>query len=429
LKTLGILLVTSSLALAQEQAPGHDTLNDLLNFPLFVDENLWDDPAGEAARRSRLPVESETPEQSSFRAYAGPGTRIAGSRPYTLVLYAEKGAPVLLSVLFSNKGDFENIAALEKQITTSLSRGNDKGAREAEKEMREILKRFPDHQEKEARAIATLLEQKLGPPIKAKFGQTSDMREKVQRWDWKGHAFLLSVQEEEYVALRCMPTAVADAEGAVEKVSGSDLKKKLAGHVQRRENGDTLVTDIPMVDQGPKGYCVPATWERYLRYMGIPADMYILAMAGGTQAGGGTSIQDMCAGAERLVRKNGRAIDTLRADLEPKNLARYIDDGLPVMWTMCVNESLNTEISRRTALRTKTTDWEQWKASLKPIRKNADALLRPENSGHLCMIIGYNEATGEIATSDSWGPEFAERWMTVEEAERVSLGDLRVIKW
>ena len=32
---------------------------------------------------------------------------------------------------------------------------------------------------------------------------------------------------------------------------------------------NVVVTDIPMVDQGPKGYCVPATWERYLRYLGI----------------------------------------------------------------------------------------------------------------------------------------------------------------
>jgi hypothetical protein len=35
-----------------------------------------------------------------------------------------------------------------------------------------------------------------------------------------------------------------------------------------------------MVDQGPKGYCVPATFERAMRTMGIDADMYLLAMVG-----------------------------------------------------------------------------------------------------------------------------------------------------
>ena len=37
-----------------------------------------------------------------------------------------------------------------------------------------------------------------------------------------------------------------------------------------------------MVNQGPKGYCVPATFERVLRTMGIESDMYLLAMLGGT---------------------------------------------------------------------------------------------------------------------------------------------------
>lgn len=414
---------------AEPQSPAPETVNSLLNLPLFADSNLWDDSADEAARRIGLSLESKTPDQASYRAYTGPHAQVAGSRPYTLALYAEKGVPSVLSILFSNKGDFENISFLDNKAKVARARGNDKAAREAEKEREDVLKRFPDHQEKEAQAMRALLEQAFGPPAKAQFGQSSDTREKVLRWDWKGHAFLLSVQDGEYVALRLIPPALADAEGAVEKMAGADLKKKLAARVERRKNGDTLVTGIPMVDQGPKGYCVPATWERYLRYMGIPADMYILAMAGGTQAGGGTSIRAMCEGAERLVRKNGRAIDTVRAELSPKNIARYIDDGLPVMWTMCVNEPLNVEISARSALRAQTSDWEQWKASLKAIRKNAAAIEKPEDSAHLCLIIGYNEETGELATTDSWGVEFAERWMTVEEAERISLGDLRVIKW
>ena len=47
----------------------------------------------------------------------------------------------------------------------------------------------------------------------------------------------------------------------------------------------------------------------------------------------------------------------------------------------------------------------------------------------MCMIIGYNEMTGEIAVSDSWGPRFAERWMTEEEALAVSQGRLMAINF
>ena len=48
-------------------------------------------------------------------------------------------------------------------------------------------------------------------------------------------------------------------------------------------------------------------------------------------------------------------------------------------------------------------------------------------SGHVCMIIGHNKQTGEIAVSDSWGPEYAERWVTPEEARAVSQGTFQVI--
>jgi hypothetical protein len=48
-------------------------------------------------------------------------------------------------------------------------------------------------------------------------------------------------------------------------------------------------------------------------------------------------------------------------------------------------------------------------------------------NGHVCLLIGCNRKTGELATSDSWGPEFAERWITLEEARALSQGDLGAI--
>ncbi len=42
------------------------------------------------------------------------------------------------------------------------------------------------------------------------------------------------------------------------------------------------------------------------------------------------------------------------------------------------------------------------------------------SDGHICLIIGYNKKTGEIAISDSWGPHFAERWIQASQAQRVS---------
>jgi hypothetical protein len=43
------------------------------------------------------------------------------------------------------------------------------------------------------------------------------------------------------------------------------------------------------------------------------------------------------------------------------------------------------------------------------------------------MIIGYNKITGEVAVSDSWGPEYEERWILGVEATQVSQGTMTVI--
>ena len=43
------------------------------------------------------------------------------------------------------------------------------------------------------------------------------------------------------------------------------------------------------------------------------------------------------------------------------------------------------------------------------------------------MIVGYNEKTGEIGVSDSWGPSFALRWVHIEEAAKVSAETLFII--
>jgi hypothetical protein len=133
------------------------------------------------------------------------------------------------------------------------------------------------------------------------------MRETVLRWNWRGHSFLLSFVEEKQVAITLLPSAVADLDGKpVERTRDSEMRKLLKSRVKVAENGDVVVTDIPMVNQGPKGYCVPATYERYLRYMDIPVDMYVLALAGQTEPGGGTRVDEITTAVRSLVRRHGR---------------------------------------------------------------------------------------------------------------------------
>jgi hypothetical protein len=199
--------------------------------------------------------------------------------------------------------------------------------------------------------------------------------------------------------------------------------------VEKRPNGDVILKDIPMVNQGPKGYCVPATWERVMRYMGVPADMYVLAMAGESGAGGGTSLEAIREGARQSIINSGRRVVQEQVKFDALSMARYIDKGLPIIWGMFSTEEFNAAANSRQAARAGEPDPAAWKKELAEVRKSARKFRVDKSKAHVCLIIGYNKQTGEVALSDSWGPAFAERWVTFEEAKAVSQDAFYVIQF
>ncbi|GAB4250149.1 MAG: hypothetical protein OHK005_17090 [Candidatus Methylacidiphilales bacterium] len=312
--------------------------------------------------------------------------------------------------------------------TKALEKASPAERREIERQRKGLLKAISDSIDSDAEAIRSRLIEHLGPPMRESTGTSAATRERVERWNWGGHAFILSVQDGEYTALRIQPTEEADAKGRLERTNRVDLLRNTAKNVVRRENGDVVIRNIPMVNQGPKGFCVPATWERYLSYVGIPADMYVLAMAGNTGVGGGTRTQAMAAAAESFIRKAGRRTERISASLETRDLARTIDQGLPIMWAMFLLEDFSASLTERSLARRQVEDWAAYRRALTTWRKAARDLKPDPERGHVCMIIGYNETTRELAISDSWGPAFEERWLTVEEAQALTQGDLRIIR-
>jgi hypothetical protein len=410
------LILCAQGSVAETFPPSANDVNSALDLPLFSIDAFWEDSAGEIAQRLRWPQESKTSDSASFRSYKP--VDILGSRAYSMVMHAEEDKPLALSFVFANKGDIDAMIEV------------DPNARESQQQRatQQVMRNYKRIIDNEGRVLREKLTQLFGDSSRIKTGASSQTSELSYRWDWQGSSFLLASPRGEYVTLRIVPTEGLD-EAGVERVHRRDLLERLAGRVERRPNGDVTITDIPMVDQGPKGYCVPATWERVLRYTGIPADMYILAMAGNTNVGGGTSTAAIMGGAKQLVQRYGRRINSERGKLSINNIARSIDKGIPLMWSMFSTDEFNNIANSRTKERASVVDWEEWNSeTLAPARRNARNMKKPRDSGHVCMIIGYNAKTGEIAVSDSWGPGYAERWVLVEEAEAVSQGETMFIQ-
>jgi hypothetical protein len=434
-----------------------DKVDRYLGVPLFKAPSLWDEDADVVARRVGWPQESLTTWQSSFRLY--PDTKkpllILGAQAYSCVLYAAKDQPNEISIVFANQGDYDwthqflaEYQKLRPQGTTepdpaappdTSSTNSPPGPVNAASKpdpiaalnlsdddrtdiQHKVQLDFEDDLKHDAKAITDALTTLFGNPTFEGFGGGSETREQVSRWDWAGHSFLLSKPRDTYVTLRIVPVAVADANGDASVASGlssDDLRAALLKRVKQSPSGDVVVTDIPMVDQGPKGYCVPATWERYLRFLGIPADMYVLAMAAGT-SNTGTNLDAMTENVDSLVTLYHRRIDTINGDLDLQTIAKNIDQGLPLMW------ACNIHIPFEIAI-TKLRAWASQLAAQDPKEIPAEIAGSPIDGGHQRMIIGYNAKTNEIAISDSWSTAFAIRWLTLTEANAINQGVLYVI--
>ena len=408
--TLTANSLTSLRAQMASVASKYGAINTSIGHPLFEGGALWDQPASEIAGRLKWPKESSTDQSSSYRYYTSPKYQFLNAHPYCATLYGgAEGKATHLSLVFANKGDFGSTAGFGEDHFKKAHPG-----RIPPETLEEAI-------ELDAQLISESLCQSLGEPKKQYYGEKEDKR-KVLRWDTGGHAILLSQIEGEYTSLLIVSKENADKLGKVGFIKDSDLKQLVAKNIVRAANCDTRIKNIPMVDQGPKGYCAPATFERAMRYMSVPADMYLLATAA-TQAGGGTNTTMLADSCKRIVRSKARRIKdlSLEKDLKIRTVKQFINKGVPILWQMRSLDDYNKIANARTKERAGITDFSEWATTIAAEAKKLTPFLENNQSNHhICMIVGYNETTNELAVSDSWGPRYELRWIHLDIAKAVT---------
>lgn len=120
-----------------------------------------------------------------------------------------------------------------------------------------------------------------------------EKKESIDGWIWttKAHG--------EFVRIRIMPPQIQlGVQLAKQKVNVSRpvLKSRV-----KREGTKAVLDTMPMVDQGSKGYCAVASFERVLRYYGADVDMHDLANLAETY--GGTNPQKMKSAVFKVAQK------------------------------------------------------------------------------------------------------------------------------
>lgn len=309
----------------------------------------------------------------------------------------EQGKPARIEIMFFNKGDSASEFGIRRKT-------------QEEKEAF-VKKNWRDGAEAVADALAP-----LGKARSCAIG-AGKLRRRAEVREHGGNAFFLDAEKLEYVRIVIVPASRAQeltATTAAERVKGN-----FSVNTERRENGDVLIGNIPMINQGGKGYCVPATVERVLRYFGAEnLDMHKIAELAGTGAGGGTTMPHLVRGISPVLKRQKLAFST--AKMSFGKIRQFTDKGIPMLWLMYSVDVYRDRLKETTQKRADEKDFSAWAKKLNAMKKLDLSGANLREHAHVCLIIGYNAKTKEICVSDSWGRGAEEEWIRFEDALAVS---------
>lgn len=290
-----------------------------------------------------------------------------------------------------------------------------------------------------------------------------------QLWMWENSAILLEKslsrdgKNPEFLRLRMK------AKNAKKK--GMANRSSLRDNVERdRATGDVYIKDVPMVDQGQKGYCAVASAARVYRYYGLEVDQHELAQIAGTGPNSGTSLGEMVASLKKVTRHvhsrvlvlyeypKGLADKNPDADTSGQEYDRMIKNYNRGLKEVARDIKNYNKIAKKRGKKTFADDFDKGVVHPQKFARECDTSIYREVmtskssysrfnnkikeyinqglpvgwclqlgmfkekglpqsfGGHMRLIIGYNEKTKELIYTDSWGAGHGKKRMPAADA-------------
>lgn len=248
----------------------------------------------------------------------------------------------------------------------------------------------------------------------------------------------------EYIRLRIEPPPKRAAlVGTPQTVGGLGKDKR---QIEKTPKGDVYLKDVPMVDQGAKGYCAVAATERVLRYFGTTVDQHQLAEAANTREG--TSPDALKTALLRISRSLRIKLTEIES-FEAKDFLQLVDEynaaakrkhvvGIMLDYSQPIDISdvfaiMDPAIFKQLRTRNPASIGRFHDKVVQNVNKRIPVLwgvmlgLVPEpdipqaRGGHIRLIIGYNDKTREILYSDTWGAGHELKRMALDNAYAITL--------
>jgi hypothetical protein len=226
-------------------------------------------------------------------------------------------------------------------------------------------------------------------------------------------------------------STIASGAAAPNTVRAADLPAR----VTREADGGEWLPNVPMVNQGRKGYCVTAATERILRYYGIDVDQNELAEIADADARAGTNPEVMFDALKKLASRFRVQVitqyrlsyaDFVREINDYNRVARYAPRTLnasligqqnSIASYPMVCRQMNGELLLEAKTKFNAAYLNSFTQNVRrsiergvPLLWSVQLGLLPEEKlnpqargGHMRLIVGLNPVTGQVYYSDTWG--------------------------
>lgn len=237
-----------------------------------------------------------------------------------------------------------------------------------------------------------------------------------------------------------------EIQGVNDEIRTDIHSRSLLGNLHKDVNGDHWI-DVPMVNQGDKGYCVAAVMERLMKYYNSSVDQHLMAQIMSTDPTVGT---DIIAGIKAVdenkskLRINLRYLfedEQLKNTLELKELILAYNKQVPkgqkidpsfVQSPTFTIEALLSALDKEAFIRSRVKRRPGLRKFTTIVRNNIDkgypvvwAVIYfderlARNGFHARLINGYNDKQNTIIYTDTWGAGHEKKVMPMEDAYAIT---------
>ncbi len=342
--------------------------------------------------------------------------KVFGAVPQQVQLYINKDTVQRMEVVFLEAGNFfgfsesKNARYEVNKVKKSASALREEKEAE-ERAMEPKRKAFSALFAQREKEVALEIERFTKTPGKrVTIGRFKEMRVRAQEFGNDTHLFRLVAQDDQLLSVTIIPAAAGKDKLVTKSAS---RKTEVREQVEIKENGDVLIKNIPMFNQGGRGYCAMGTLAMVMQYYGMNINIDQLAARANYKDGDTENSKVLPI--YQMAAKEAKLRYTEKDTVRFKEVQRLIDKGRPLLvWRWFSRE--RDEVHRQF----KKLHAQDPKAELpnpKTVRSEKGGWPTRATGGHASLVTGYNKERGEIIFSESWGEENRDRRMREEELE------------